>query len=82
MGQHPPGLVAVISERKEGLRLTVRSTATRKRVAVVEGSERFLMRALKALGLLVAPAPVARLTKDRDRTGLPLVRRKPTHRHL
>ena len=83
MGQHTPGLVAVITQHKEGLRLTVRSAATRKRVAVVEGSEGFLRRALDAIGLSVAaPTAVARLSEDGDGAGFPLVRSKPANGHL
>jgi len=77
------GLVATISRHESGVRLTVRVRSTRRRVAVVEGSEAFVRRALKAVGLFaVAPAPVARLSKHGDRAGLPLVSGKPAHGDL
>lgn len=74
-------LVAVVARRGDGLRLTIRARATRRRVAVVEGSEQFVRRALTAVGLL-APTPIASLSKDRDRPGVPLVSRKPANGDL
>lgn len=75
------GVVAVVTRQGNTLRLTVRSVRTRRRVAVVEGSEEFLRKALSALGLGAAPA-VPGLAKNRHGSGLPLVGRKPAHRNL
>lgn len=74
-------VIAVFGRCGAGLRLTVRSRASRRRIAVVEGSEAFVARALLALGL-GAPPSVASLTKDRDGARLPLVRRKPANGDL
>lgn len=79
-------ILAVITPQGDNIRLTLRSVKTRRKIAVVEGSPRFVRKALRAVGLFVAPlvppAPVARLSKDRDRAGVPLVRRKPAHGDL
>lgn len=75
-------ILAVITPQGDGVRLTLRSVRTRRKIAVVEGSNRFVRKALRAVGLFVAPPPVARLTKHRDGPRVPLVRRKPAHRHL
>lgn len=74
-------VVAVFGRCGAGLRLTVRARATRRRIAVVEGSAEFVERALVALGLGAPPA-VASLAKDRHGARLPLVRRKPANGDL
>ena len=80
-GEASLGVVAVVTRQGDTLRLTVRSMRTRKRVAVVEGSERFLRKALVALGLGAAPL-VARLAKNRNGARVPLIRSKPANGHL
>lgn len=76
------GILATISRHKGGVRVVVRSRATRKRIAIVEGSDEFAQRALVALGLLAAPAPVARLAKHGDGSGVAFVGGKPANGDL
>ncbi len=68
------GVLGVIHANESELTLTLFSRE-RRVVAVVIGSERYLLRALVAVGL--AP-PVAALAKDRRRPELPFVRKEPS----
>lgn len=69
------GVLGVISAHGGELSLTL-FTRTRNRIAVVVGSEPYLLRALGAVGL--AP-PIRPLVKNRSGSELPLIRRKPSN---
>ncbi len=71
------GLLGVITRRigDTDLRLTLRSITTGRALAVVDGSEDYLLRALAAVGL--TPPLVTGLSKVRDGSGLALVGSKP-----
>lgn len=70
-------LLGLIQGEGEGLRLTIYSTSGRHRIAIVQGSARYLACALIAVGLA---SPVAPLAKNRDRPRLALVGRQPANR--
>lgn len=72
------GVVGVLSRRGVDYRLTVYAAATHRRIAVVEGSPRYVRTALLALGL--AAPPVAGLAEHGHGPRVALVRRKPTYR--
>lgn len=76
MGSEGAGVVGVIVRSPSGgLRLTLRSTATRRALAVVDGSEGYLLRALVAVGL--PPPLVASLRKVGHGARLSLVGSEP-----
>lgn len=68
-------VLGVIAATDEELRMTLYS-GSRRAIAVVIGSEQYLLRALAAIGLSTAIAPLA---KHRRRSEAPLVRRKPAN---
>lgn len=70
-------LLGVISSHEGELSLRLFSER-RRLVAVVIGSEAYLHRALVAVGLASAIAPLA---KDRGRPRVTLIRRKPANGH-
>jgi len=69
------GVLGVIATLDGELTMTLFSR-NRRKVAVVIGSEGYLLRALGAVGLAPTIAPLA---KHRRRPELPLVRRKPAN---
>jgi len=71
------GLLGAIEADAEGLRLTLYSRERGKTVAVVIGSESYLLAALATLGL--AP-PVLPLPENRNGPRLAFVRSEPTDR--
>lgn len=75
------GLVAVVATQGDELRLTIRSLQTRRRVAVVVGSESFIRKALSTVGLGAA-TPIPGLFKHGNGAGVPFVRRKPADGNL
>lgn len=75
-------ILAVITRGTGGVSVTLRSVQTRRRIAVIEGSEAFCAKALKAVGLFVPAPTVATFAKHRDGARVPLVRRKPANGDL
>lgn len=68
-------VLGVIATSKGELSMTLYS-GSRRAIAVVIGSEQYLLRALAAIGLSTTIAPLA---KHRRRPEAPFVRRKPAN---